>query len=262
MVINVEDHPMVKWLSKWVVFLILIGIILLITVCCRLFDDRIELARDYEQRYYSINPETIIKSLANGNTDVFTLLLTTPEVTSSTTLASISWNQADYLRIAQVLHEQSWGIPVRDQNMDSMLFRVDCADIDRGTFTYASFDFFQIIRTEEEETRIEYTISIRPSENSVYTSKQEFGPNMQIMKPIELERYRITAEQALRIAEEKGGSEKRLEIENDCYIDALAPGPDHKGWRILYGNSMDNINFLLEIAVNPQTGDYKILFPK
>ncbi len=253
---------MAKQLRKWLVSLTLTGAVLSITLSCSLFDDRIELERNYELRDYSINPETILESLDQGDENVFTLQTVTPEVTSSTPAAPVSWSQADYLRIAQALHEQAWGEPLGAKNLFNVSFDMDCADIERGTFSDATFDSYTIIQTVEEETRIEYWILITPLKNSVSTSKQEFRPNVHSLKPIDLEQYRITAEEALQIAEKNGGSEKRLEVDNACEIDALAPGPDIKDWRIIYVNVPNLIKRLFEIAIDPQTGEYRVLYPK
>lgn len=247
---------------NWFVLFALTGSILSITLSCRFYDIQTEQAGNPEIRYYSINPETILESLAQGNENIFSPIVTTPEAMPLAPIEPVLWNQADYFRIAQVLHEQTWGVSVEDQNLENMSFGMDCADVERGIFNFADFDFYQIIQAEGEETRIEYTIVIRPSEGLIYTSKREFRPNMQIMKPVEIGRYNITAEEALGIAEKNGGSEKRLEVGNACNLDVLAPGPDYKGWRILYGDAYDNIKTLLEIAVDPQTGKYKALYPK
>jgi hypothetical protein len=253
---------MVKQLKKRFIFLALMGIILSITLHCRFYDIQTEKAGNPEIRYYSFNPETILESLSEGNTDVFNLITATPEVRSSGPTKPVFLSQADYVRIAQALHEQIWGVSVEDQNLQNMSFEMDCIDVARGIFKSADFDFYQIIQAEGEETRIEYTIMIRPSEGLIYTSKREFRPNMQIMKPVDLGRYNVTAEEALGIAEKYGGSEKRLEVGNTCNLDVIAPGPDYKGWRILYVDAYDNLKPLLEIAVDPQTGEDKVIYPK
>lgn len=253
---------MVKHLRKWLVLFALIGSILSITLCCRFYDIQTEQAGYLETRYYSINPETILGTLAQGNKDIFSLIVATPEEMPSVPVKSVLWSQADYFRIAQTLHEQIWGVSVEDQNLRNMSFGMDCEDVERGIFNFADFDFYQIIQAEGEETRIEYTIVIRPSESLIYTSKREFRPNTQIMKPVDVGLYSVTAEAALEIAEKNGGSEKRLEVGNACNLDVLAPGPDYKGWRILYGDASNSIKFLLEIAVDPQTGKCKVLYPK
>ena len=68
--------------------------------------------------YYSIDPETLLEALDRGDTDVFTLLDPTPEAVSTpSSLESVSWSQADYLRIAQALHQQSWQEPLGAQNL-------------------------------------------------------------------------------------------------------------------------------------------------
>ncbi len=253
---------MVKLLKKWIVFLTIIGCTLSITLCSRFYDIQTEQAGKTEIRYYSINPETILESLGQGNIDVFSLIAATPESMSSALVKPSFWNQGDYFQIAQALFEESWGVSLGNQNLLNMSFDMDCADVERGIFNSADFNFYQIIQAAGEETRIEYAIVIRPSEGLIYTSKREYRPNMQIMKPIDLGQYSVTAEDALGIAEKNGGAEKRLEVGNACDLDVLAPGPDYKGWRILYGDAYDNLKSILEVAVDPKTGENKVIFSK
>lgn len=251
-----------KYFRKWVVLFTLIGGILSITSCSRVYDIQAEQAGNPETRYYSINPDTILETLAQENKDVFSLMVATPESMPSASVKSLLWSQADYIRVAQALQEHIWGVYVEDQNIQNLFFGMDCADVERGNFTFANFDFYQIIQAKGEEIRVEYTIVIRPSEGLIYTSKRDFRPNTHTMRSVDLEQYSVTAEDALGIAEKNGGSEKRLEVSNACNLDVLAPGPDYKGWRVLYGDAHNNLKSLLEVVVDPQTGKYKVLYPK
>lgn len=134
-----------------------------------------------------------------------------------------------------------------------------CSDISKGTFSEAEFLSSKIIQTGGKEARVEYDIRIMPLHNMVQTSRVEFSPNINKREPIDLAQYRITAEIAMQIAEKNGGTETRLKNKNACQIDALAPGPDGKGWRIMYLNINNLIDSIFEIFINPQTGAFTIL---
>lgn len=250
------------------VILILAGVILGATFSCllidgRLFNDRREIEKGGEWQYYSINPETLLEALSHGGADVFTMMIATPEGELSESAAIVRWRQEDYFLIAQAIHEQSWEEPLGKYDIYRMQFSVNCSDVERGVFSNARFYSFKVVQTEgEEETRIEHWIGIWPAENLVYTTEVMYQPNVNNKLPIELSRYKITAEQALRIAEENGGKEIRLTVGNACQIDALAPGPNGKGWRVLYSNFPSFADLLFEIAIDSETGEYKVLHPK
>jgi hypothetical protein len=205
----------------------------------------------------------ILASLDRGDTNVFTLQEETPEGLSSPALVSVFWSQEDFFRISQVLHEQSWQEPLGDQNLYNISFNMGCAYVDRGAFSEAEFLSFDIIESGEEEIRVQHRIRIIPSSNLVYTSKAEYRPNIKNLQPINLSKYKISAEAALRIAEKNGGADKRIEFDNNCRISALAPGPDAKGWRVLYQINKDNWwNLFFEISIDPWTGASKVLVNK
>ena len=127
-----------KRLRKWCAFFVLIGIVLFIELSCNIYalhDDRIELEKDSEWKYYLIDPDTILKALDQGNTDVFTLMAVTPEPEAfSSGSITVHWGQEDYFRIAQALHERFVGESLRDQNLFSTSFDVNCSDVERGAF--------------------------------------------------------------------------------------------------------------------------------
>lgn len=92
---------MKKQISKWFVFFAFIGIIVGVILSCRLYDDRIELSKNVVWRYYSINPNTILDSLERGNTDVFTLLVATPEGELPSPEKSVLWSEDDFFLVAK-----------------------------------------------------------------------------------------------------------------------------------------------------------------
>jgi hypothetical protein len=253
---------MTKQVRQWSVFLILIGIAASVILSCRVNDDRIELEKDSVWQYYSVDPDTILESLTQGNTDVFTPLAATPEGELPVPQRLVYWSEEDFFLVAKTIHEQSWGESLGDQNLYRILFRTDCAIAERGIFSEAEIDSFKIIQTEgEEETRIEHWINIMPSIDLVYTVEVAYQPNVNYKELIELSLYQVTASEALQIAENSGGSTIRAEVGNDCEISVLTPGSGDRGWRILYQNKTDRYYLLFEIAIDPETGDYKVIYP-
>jgi len=231
--------------------------------CQYWLDNRNESEENYESRDYSIDPETLLEALDRGDTDVFTLLDPTPETLPTPSFSGLTpWSQADYFRFAQALYQESWQEPFEAKNIYFMNFEMDCAEIEQGLFSYVILNSFEIIQTGEEETRVEYHNVISPSRHWVSASRGEYTPNIQKKEPLDLTRYRISAEEIVQIAEKNGGAERRLLYENDCKINALAPGLKGKGWVVSYKNDNDGWRRIFEITIDPQIGAFEVLHPK
>jgi len=247
--------------KKWFYYLSLL-IVLCITASCYAFFDNREMTRNLETQRYIIDSATILDSLDRGNTNVFTLVEETPQVLSTQPLRLVSWSQEDFLRIAQTLHQKIWQLPLGEQTLFNMTFSIDCSNVEQGSFDAAIFRTYQVIQVGGEKTRVEYTVSIFPSNNEMRTSKLEYYPSLGDYKTIDLAQYHITVDSALQIAEENGGAEKRLQFHNACLINAIAPGPNGKGWRVIYVNIDDRIEKYFEIAIDPETGVSDVIYPK
>jgi hypothetical protein len=228
-----------------------------------LHDDRIELEKNSEDKYYLIDPETILASLSQEKNDVFKPMAATPQPELYSSMSTdVTWSQSDYMRIAQAIHQISWGEPLDGQNLYSFSFEMNCSDAGRGTFSEASFNSYEVIQPEqEEEKRIEYWIEIRPAINLVLTTKVEYQPNVNRKEPIDLLQYQITVDEALQIAEENGGNAARLAVDNDCQISAFSPTVSGNGWEIGYDIYKDNhFRSLFTITIDSKTGEYKVLY--
>ncbi len=251
---------MVKLLGNGLLFLALIIILSTSTACSALFDDRKEITRNQVLQDYTFDSATILASLDRGDTNVFMLQEATPQATSSPSPGLVSWSQSDYFRVAQALNQKLWQVNLGAQTLFNMYFGMDCSNVEQGVFSSAVFDSFQIIQTKDEKVRIEYGVGIFPSKNEVHTNRIEYYPSLGEYTPIDLAQYRISALDALQIAEKNGGKEKRSANKNACVIRLMAPGSDGKGWNIAY-QYQDTDNRLYEIKINPQTGAFMILYP-
>jgi len=247
----------------WLILLTFVTVLMMTSGCYALFDDAKEIEKNDEYRSYAINSMTILESLDRGDTNVFMLLEATPKASTSQPSNRVSWHQADYFRVAQALHQQSRQEALGEQNLYFMSFTMDCAEIEQGTYTDATFSSFKIITNGKEETRVQYSIVIKPSENLVRTYKGEFTPNIKIKEPLNLTQYRISAEEALQIAEKNGGAEERLSYKNNCEIYSRAPVSDANGWEVSYSNNRDQMwRTIFDIVIDSQSGTFKVLFPK
>jgi hypothetical protein len=94
---------------------------------------------------YKIDPETILVSLENGNTDVFQSLLEDPRDVEELTDIAISWTQADFMRIFSALSKFVWD-DVMDPNVWNVYaihFSGGCIDEVCEFFHYARIVYFK-----------------------------------------------------------------------------------------------------------------------
>jgi hypothetical protein len=76
-------------------------------------------------------------------------------------------------------------------------------------------------------------------------------------KSISLDKLKLTADDVLEFAEENGGQDARIKIENNCTIGvSLNPSGDSKAWHIGYYTG--GIGSAFEMDLAPYTGWYRI----
>jgi len=196
---------------------------------------------------YKIDTETILATLAQGETDVFTLELATPQAPLEKV---IMWHQSDYLEIASALHQFVWSEKLDNWNLYSMSFDASCQDGSNG-FLNGDFTYFKTVFHGGKLTYTAHEILISPQyENVSWGGGMDFPRPVLGWKSIVLNRLKVTSENALKIAEENGGSTARLAAENKCTISLILSG--YTGWNVVYEGS-DGL-FIFEIKIDPYTG--------
>ncbi len=240
-----------------VVFLFTIN---MITGCYPYIGDAKEVEQKREERYYLFDSTTILDALKRGSLNVFTLSKSTPKPESFTPSVKAKWTQADYLLVAQAVQQDVWRESLGSLDLYYAIFTMDCSDAKLGTFNMVDFVLYKLIKAEDVETRVQYHITIIPSENYLYTSRAEYYPNVSVIEPTALSQYQITAEKALQIAEMNGGVEKRSEYEKSCMITGIVNGLD--GWTVSYQTRNEyRWAVIFEIEIDSQTGSFKVTRP-
>jgi hypothetical protein len=248
--------------KKWFKVFTLIAILVIALSCDPWSNEVKEKGKNFEDLTYSIDSKTILESLDRGDNNVFTLLKATPTPIPLTSQPSRvpSWHLVDYFRVAQALHQRDMHEPLGVQNLYYMSFDMDCAEVEHATFYYAKFSSFKTMNVGKEETRIDYSILIQPSDNLVSTFKGEYTPNIKTRQPINLTHYRISIEQALQIAEKNGGADQRLNYKNDCEIYVRAPVSNTKGWEVSYSINRNKAWYeIFDIVIDSQNGAFDVL---
>lgn len=101
-------------------------------------------------------------------------------------------------------------------------------------------------------------IQILPDANEVYFAEAKFYPELEQWKALNLAQIKISAEDAVQIAEDAGGVAFRAEVGNECSIHtSIEAGEQYSNWRINY-SSIDN-RTRFEVTIDELTGKYKII---
>ena len=210
------------------------------------------LLRDYPENrwgFYQFDPKTIFASLDRGK-DVFTPLLVDPNAVN-VEYAGIAWTQSDFLRVANALSQQVWNEPL---DLDSwsiydFLFSGGCSD------NFGGFDGFGITYYRTIKTGWETVYTARHIDLTPWKGVAEWGGDGDFSTPsifgwtnIELTKFKTTAEQAVRIAEENGGKVARLNKENKCriYVDIW-----ENNWSVDYSRAQ------FSVYIDPFTGEVR-----
>ena len=197
--------------------------------------------------YYKINPETILASLNRGESNIFA-----PEIaTLSAPMRNItfSWYQLDYLLITNALFQSVWKESFNSWSLLSMVFETTCQDNPDG-FESGDIHFFKESGEKNYTTR---EIIITPQyENVSWGGEREFPRPNSAWKSIDLGQLKISAEDALRIAEDNGGRSFRLDAKNKCNIGMILNMDAYDGWKVDYQGYDGLSNFVIQI--DPYTG--------
>ena len=203
-----------------------------------------------DRNSYQIDSNTIIAALDSGQTDLFTLM-DSPQPTAIPDV-SVSWQQEDFIKVARALNQTVWSEPLSGWKLYSMHFSTACQDDPRG---FAEGDFYYFKTTFRDNGKIRFTtqdffISL-PDEQATWAGGANFSRPLFGWKNIRLGRTQITAEDALTIAEENGGRESRLLVDNNCSIHVMLSGDNF--WQV-YMYHDDTRALIFRMEIDPSTG--------
>jgi hypothetical protein len=200
--------------------------------------------------YYKIDPETILTSLEDGNEDVFMPLLVDPkDITEDVTDITISWTQADFLKIANALGHFVWDDPMdpKEWDMYYIAFRGSCND--SIGFNSAKITYFKTGR----KTYITRLIGIDPYLGLVSWGNGETYPKpiLQEWNSVDLFGARFTADDALRIASKD--AKERSQLKENCGVLMSTPqNNDNENWYVRFIGTPDFVTYI----VNLDTGNF------
>ncbi len=194
-------------------------------------------------QYYKIDPETILTSLENNEGISFQLEPDSP--VEKITKRPVSWSQADYNKIASKIHDYVWHESLDDWRLYRVDFSTSCHDSPIG-FDYADYVYFKEISVNGKRLYTARDIFITPQYGDITLgSDTNFPRPFWGWKYIKTNTVNVTAEEALQLAESKGGEEARLSMQNKCqiYVSMNPDGYGHSNWKVSYSENDPTTEF-------------------
>lgn len=238
--------------KSWLFILAVISLSIAMASCDAETEER-ALVRD---QYYAFDPNLILQEISQHPQDAFITIEVKPQLIPLSQRAKVKWIQKDYMQIAAALFKVVWEETLDEWELNSLHFRLGCDNTENG-FQQASFSLFKVVKIHEKPSRIERKISINLGNNSVSILEYEYYPKVTDWPSAKFSQLKISADDALLIAEKNGGKEKRLVVENKCdIVILLSPGSaSFDGWLASY--IQDGSTNLFRLEIDPLTGKYK-----
>ena len=233
-----------------------LAVVILIAAVLSCNIDQTEEQTNLFSLFYTIEPTSLLESLQHGEA-AFTPVSQRPELIPVDQKVTVNWHQADYFYIANALYEGVLGKTLQGWQLSSMDFALGCSKVQNG-FQNGRFRFFSVVEDNNQESRLERFIVIDPSNNFVQVSETKYSPKLVDLKSIDITQLKISADQALQIAESNGGEEKRASVKNACSISSALTldRRDRWYWDVFYTRSDDRTLFF-DIQIDPYTGEIR-----
>ena len=211
---------------------------------------------DYSDvKIYRINSEKILESIQNGEKNIFEPLEVDFSHDSSLVYKKpFSWSQSDYLTIVNTLHQYSLHESLDDWSLLYFGFYGDCKYNPLG-FDTIEVEYFKSVGLEY----ITRKIGIYPLIEEVVIGDGATFPRMSLLgwQTANPNNFIVEANEALNLAENNGGKEFRLAIDNECRI-FVTFSPKRLTWEVSYSPNKQNL-LSFEISIGVYGSIYKIL---
>ncbi len=198
---------------------------------------------------YKIDPNTILKSIDSEQSLVF--LPETTVISDLNTNNELAWTQLEYYKIAAVLFEFVWKEPLnKNWSIHRMSFDTNCKENPVG-FERATFVFNQLLFQGENFRYNARAVEIAPLDGEVL-----WGGGNTYPRPIfgesqfDLDNLKITADDALSIAEKNGGMALHQSVQNRCTLSLFL---EEESWEVVYFG-LSTIGTSPKIYIDPYTG--------
>ena len=201
------------------------------------------------EHHFAFTPDTIIQSLDSGKKNVFSLGSTDIWLEETSPYPySVSWDQSEYLKIADAVHQFVWNESISEWHLKTMSFSLQCKNTNAG-LQVAHFNFSKARISLDGISYVVHQIDIYPSRMLVnvweWVYKGYDGP-----LGLDLSHIVISAKDAVMIAERNGGLANHSSDEEACSISViLSQSFAGNRWDIRYSPSY------FKISIDAKTGE-------
>ena len=212
--------------------------------------------------YYEIYPATIFDSLDRGETDVFTLSSEEIWDRERPHYDDIYWSQSDYLKIVNAVSQEFWNEPLdlKKWKVLHLDMNQDCMDNPRGFYDFRIV-YFENSGIEFWHRRYQARlIEVFSWQGIIRWGDATFSDAiLPGWGNANLDDFKVTADEALFVAERIGGSKVRQRVNNLCklsvWLTNYSPvnGYTHNNWLVHYGMA----DFY--VRINPFSGKFKVV---
>jgi hypothetical protein len=205
--------------------------------------------------FYIIDPETILELIDKGTINVFVPLTDSSQVKDLNN--TISWTQSDYLKIIDALSRFVWKEPLdlEEWKIDFIYFQTGCMN-DLSGFRELDIIYYKSLGVKNwKRIYSSRIVEVSPWNGAVRWGEDTFsGSLLSNWSKVDLTKFSVTADNALKIAEENGGKDARLDNKNSCGISVKAPNSflDNR-WNVNYHSGID-----FNVVIDPYSGKYQI----
>ncbi len=237
--------------ALFIIFTVLISV----TFACNI--NQHENVQDIKLEFYIINPQTILQSITQKEKGIFPFPLSEPPIEIPSTQQNVvNWKINEYIKINEAIYDQIWDDTLNGWHLTSISFSLGCKDAEKG-FQDGWFIYFKDETTPSSIIRKVREINIDPRNNYIMVYERKYEPKLIDWSVIDVKKLKVSADDALQIAEKDGGWESRINAKNNCYIDLwLVPGkPGYKGWNVGYSSPNATYSDIFKIKINPYTGE-------
>jgi hypothetical protein len=232
------------------VFLTIFLILFLISPlsACALFD----VEKSDTHYTYSIDSNSILVQLNRSEINYDSVFILEPGSVSNSPLfgrTNVKWELDDYYSIAQAVHHFEWGDNLSDWDLVDEVVYYDCTGIEDGAVGI----FYRYSKVMGNSYYLS-SMTINPNSNILRTRHTEYSLRISEWDIIDVERT-LTADEALKIAEESGGKDECINENNLCSIEVFYDwSPSHNlMWAIRYDSN--DSGYFAKYYIDAYTGE-------
>jgi hypothetical protein len=167
----------------------------------------------------------------------------------------VEWSMGDYLHVRDLFVIQLTPGESTDWKISKLFFKLNCDQTSSG-FQMGNTESFRRDTDGHFSYRTERHVTTFPQYERLMYTETQFEPDILKVDSIDISRLKVTADDALRIAERNGGSAARAEADNRCNIYVTMLGWRGHYWEVEYAfGAGDRKNYT--VNVDGETGEVK-----